>query len=317
MPFYPLWENVALPIAAWKDRIDILHCLGNTAPLFVLPAIRLVITLHDVMYLQSGKCIPAPMTIYQKFGRIYRSFVVPRCSFAAAALVTISEFSKQDILCLMPGIRASKISVCYESCDGIFSEKIDRLVSDSPILPSPLPFIFCLGAEDPRKNTLRLVRAYLQLLNEYGIRENLVISGYKNWEGSESHLAVVDAGVEDRIRFLNFVGIDELARLYRTATVFAYPSLYEGFGIPILEAFSSGCPVIASNVTSIPEVGGNAALYFDPLNESEIAQTLLQVLNDANLRNSLKELGYARASQFSWKNTAQQTLAVYKKCMEA
>jgi len=94
-----------------------------------------------------------------------------------------------------------------------------------------------------------------------------------------------------------------------------YPSLYEGFGIPILEAFSSGCPVIASNVTSIPEVGGDAALYFDPLDESDISKTLLHVLSNTQLRCSLKELGLARAKQFSWKDTAQKTMDVYRECM--
>jgi glycosyltransferase involved in cell wall biosynthesis len=116
------------------------------------------------------------------------------------------------------------------------------------------------------------------------------------------------------VKFLDFITGDELARLYRNAVVFVYPSLYEGFGIPILEAFSSGCPVIASNVTSIPEVGGDAALYFDPRSEDQIANSLQLVLSDSVLRETLKEKGRVRAKQFSWSETARKTLAVYKAC---
>jgi glycosyltransferase involved in cell wall biosynthesis len=126
---------------------------------------------------------------------------------------------------------------------------------------------------------------------------------------------VRESGAESRVKFLDFITGDELARLYRNAVVFVYPSLYEGFGIPILEAFSSGCPVIASNVTSIPEVGGDAALYFDPRSEDQIANSLQSVLNDPILRETLKEKGRVRAKQFSWSEAARKTLAVYKACL--
>jgi len=315
MPFYPLWENIALPLAAWKDRIEILHSLGNTAPLVMPPGVRLVLSLMDVMFLQSGEFIPVPTNSYQKFGRIYRSFVVPRCVRLAKAVITISDYSKQDIFHLISGIDSSLITVTHLSCDAVFSNTRKSVSEKHAGGVLSTPFIFCLGADDPRKNTLRLVRSYIQLLNEFGIKEDLVISGYRNWESSESYQAVIDAGVEDRVQFLNFIDIDELAQLYKTANIFVYPSLYEGFGIPILEAFSSGCPVVASNVTSIPEVGGDAALYFDPLSEKQIAEAVFQILNDINLRSSLIERGYRRARQFSWTKTAQNTLEVYKRCL--
>ena len=318
MPFYPLWEQIALPRAASHDRLDILHCLGNTAPLVMPSSVRLVLSLMDVMFLQTGKFVPKPTNNYQALGRVYRRVVVPHCARSAKQIITISEFSRNDILQWVSGLEPARVHVTHLSCDAAFKAASAQAhqSSESPIVGSR-PYIFTLGAEDPRKNTLRLVKVYLSLLQKHVIAEDLVISGYANWEQSAAYRAVKSAGATDRVKFLSFVSINQLAELYRNATLFVYPSLYEGFGIPLLEAFSSGCPVIASNVTSIPEVGGKAALYFDPLNENEITQTLLQVLNDANLRNSLKELGYARASQFSWQSTAQQTLAVYKKCMEA
>jgi glycosyltransferase involved in cell wall biosynthesis len=315
---YPIWENVALPFAAHNDQLDVLHCLGNTAPIFVSSRVRLVLSIMDVMFLQTGEFLPRPTTRYQKFGRLYRALLVPFVARLANKIITISEFSKKDILDLVSGVDEDQISVTHLSCDLIFlnesigagnsAGRIAEIIHD--------PFVFCLGANDPRKNTVSLVRAYLRLLKQNNIPENLVISGYANWEKSESYRVVKEAGAESRVKFLDFITIDELAMLYRNAVVFVYPSLYEGFGIPILEAFSSGCPVIASNVTSIPEVGGDAALYFDPLTEDDIAQALVQVLSNSLLRKSLIAKGYERAKQFSWAETASKTLAIYKECID-
>jgi glycosyltransferase involved in cell wall biosynthesis len=177
------------------------------------------------------------------------------------------------------------------------------------------PYLFALGADDPRKNTQRLVRAYLSLLEEYDIEEDLVISGYTNWKSSEAYRLVVKADATQRVRFLSYVSLDELVMLYRNARLFVYPSLYEGFGIPLLEAFSSGCPVVASNVTSIPEVAGNAAFYVDPNSQDEIAEAIFRLIKDDELRISLSESGHQRAEQFSWRETAKKTLAVYKESM--
>ena len=313
---YPFWENIALPLAIKKDHLNVLHCLGNTAPIFVSSRVRLVLSIMDVMFLQTGEFLPRPTTLYQKLGRLYRALLVPFVARLANKIITISEFSKKDILDLVSGVDEDQIRVIHLSCDPIFlneSVGADNSVGNiTEIIHAP--FIFCLGANDPRKNTFRLVCAYLKLLKQKNTPENLVISGYANWEKSESYRVVKEAGAESRVKFLDFITINELAMLYRNAVVFVYPSLYEGFGIPVLEAFSSGCPVIASNVTSIPEVGGDAALYFDPRSEDQIANSLQLVLSDSVLRETLKEKGRVRAKQFSWSKTARKTLAVYKAC---
>jgi glycosyltransferase involved in cell wall biosynthesis len=160
-----------------------------------------------------------------------------------------------------------------------------------------------------------LVQAYLNLIKNGAISENLVISGYTNWEKSSSFQAVKAAGAELKVKFLKFVTTEDLSLLYHKATVFAYPSLHEGFGIPLLEAFSSGCPVMASNVTSIPEVGGDAALYFDPLSVSAMEAALLQLIRKPELRQELICRGYERAKQFTWAETARKTMTVYRECM--
>lgn len=318
MPAYPLWEQVSLPLAVRHDQLDILHCLGNTAPLVLPSSVRLVLSLMDVMFLQTVEFVPKPTNLYQALGRIYRRTIVPRCARSADQIITISEFSRRDILHMIPDLDPVRVHVAYLSCDAAFklSSSALALGAGTSLTVTSRPYIFALGAEDPRKNTLRLIKVYLELLQRHGIDEDLVISGYSNWEDSDAYHAVRGAGATDRVKFLSFVSINELAALYCSASLFVYPSLYEGFGIPMLEAFSSGCPVIASNITSIPEVGGEAALYFDPLNEGEMANVLLRVLNDSELRETLRELGFARAKQFSWTETARKTLAVYRECID-
>lgn len=315
MPAYPLWEQLALPRAAREDRLDILHCLGNTGPVRMPTSVRLVLSLMDVMFLQTGEFVPTPTNRYQAWGRHYRRLVGPRCARQSAFVVTISEFSRQDILALIPGLDPRRVEVTHLSCDAVFQQARSAAPDPAPAQAAGRPYIFTLGADDPRKNTVRLVQAYLGLLKNNAIEYDLIISGYANWEGSEAHQLVQRAGAGGRVTFLGFIPIEQLVALYRDAALFVYPSLYEGFGIPILEAFSAGCPVLASNVTSIPEVGGDAALYFDPLSVEEMAAAIMRVIGDASLRASLARQGYARAQQFSWDETARQTLSIYERCL--
>jgi glycosyltransferase involved in cell wall biosynthesis len=309
MPLYPLWEQVALPLAASRDRLDVLHCLGNTAPLVLPTHVRRVLSLMDVMFLQSGEFIPKPTTAYQRAGRLYRSLVSPRNARASDAVITISEFSRGDIIRLIPNLVADRVAVTHLDCDSIFSNQPGALL---PATETHSPFILCLGAEDPRKNTQRAVRAYLSAVKQYGIRENLIVSGYANWERSAAFREVQLAGASERVKFLGFVSIDALAQLYREATLFLYPSLYEGFGIPMLEAFASGCPVVASKVTSMPEVGGEAALYVNPTDESDIEQAIVRLVTDASLRRGLVDRGHVRRKEFGWSLTARRTLDIYR-----
>jgi glycosyltransferase involved in cell wall biosynthesis len=315
MPSFPLWEQISLPLAARSDNLDLLHCLGNTAPIFMPKSVQLVLSLMDVMFLQKGEFVPKPTNNYQAFGRIYRSIIGPRCARIAAQVITISEFSRGDILQLIPELDSDRVQVTHLSCDPVFKPVLSAITKAGEIdLAGRRPYIFSLGANDPRKNTLRVVNSYLTVLKRYAIDYDLVICGYSNFEISEAYLAVVKAQATDRVKFLPFVSILELSDLYRNATMFIYPSLYEGFGIPLLEAFSSGCPVIASNVTSIPEVGGDAAIYVNPLIEEDICEAIYGLLQNMNLRQSLIQRGYDRASAFSWAEAARQTLSIYESC---
>jgi glycosyltransferase involved in cell wall biosynthesis len=317
-PLFPIWEQVALPLVAYWDKVDLLHSLGNTGPVIGLGYIRKVLTIHDVMFLQKGEFVSKPVTLYQKIGRWYRSRITPRCARRACEVITVSEFSKRDILSLIPAVDRKHVAVTYEGCDPVFSDNSrdserGYVVSDK--LDLLKPFIFCLGADDPRKNTLRMVISYLKLVREHGVAENLVIAGYRNWENSLAYKEVVQAGANDRVKFLPFVSIEELVSLYRSAVMFAYPSLYEGFGIPILEAFNTGCPVVASGITSIPEVGGDAVLYFNPESVEELTAAMLRVIVEPELRVAMIGRGRARAIQFGWDRVANQTIDVYRRCL--
>lgn len=309
-PFYPLWEQLILPITVWCDKIDLLHTLGNTAPLWLPARTKCIITLHDVIFLQKGALVPMPKNIYQYLGRAYRALIVSKIARRSCAVITISDFSKKDILGLIPSLTPEKVISIYLSCDPNF-----ELAKYRQVKWDRRPFLLCLGADDPRKNTQRIVEAYIEVLRSSNVSDDLVICGYTNWEGSFCHRLVKEAGLEHKVRFLSFVSTEELCALYQHATGFLYISRYEGFGIPMLEAFSAGCPVIASNTSSIPEVGGDGAIYVDPLNLSEIARAIQRLCTEPLTRERLRAKAKARASEFDWHHTAEKTLAVYKNAL--
>ncbi len=304
--FYPLWEQLALPVAAWHDDLDLFHALGNTGPLWLPSRTELVLSLMDVMFLQSGEFIPMPHTIYQRAGRAYRASVCPSTARRSARVITISEFSRQDILKLVPGIPCQKVAPIYLACDPRYTH-VNQLSNDA----ISRPFLLCLGAEDPRKNTQRIVQAYLGAIKNHDIAHDLLICGYANWGNSKAYRLVKEANAEARVRFHSFISVEELLAFYQQSTALLYLSLYEGFGIPILEAFACGCPVIASSTTSIPEVGGDAAIYVDPCDVAEIESAIVRVCTSSALHSELRSRGLDRVTHFSWAETARKTMAVY------
>ena len=310
IPLYPVWEQLILPVVAAIDRVNILHSLGNTGPLFKLGNYKSVISLMDVIFMQSGEGAIKPLSIYQSVGRLYRKFIAPKCSRVFDAVITISHYSKLDIIAKIPEVNKHNIHVVHLGYDSI-SSKINSSTIAS-VNNEKKPFILVLGASDPRKNTTRLVRAFLSLLREKHIQEDLVICGYEDWESSESYDLTVKANAISRVKFFKHVSEAQLLSLYKQARIFVYPSLFEGFGLPILEAFALSCPVVASNTTSIPEVAGDAVLYIDPYNTDEIAKGIFTLLSDSYLRNTLTISGRARVRMFTWQECAMKTLKIYR-----
>lgn len=311
---YLIWEQIALPMQARKDSLDILHCTGNTAPIYLNTKIKLISTIHDVMYLKDYSAIPQSLSIYQRWGRIYRKMIVSLTIKHVAKIITVSNFSKNDIKEHFPSIKNEGIDVIYEAADERFRvvDRNDATVKIKNKFGIAGSYILSLGATDPRKNTELVIKKYIELRREKKIEEKLVIVGMPNWRQTKFYNMAYESSFAEDIMFTDFISEEDLVLLYNCATVFLYPSLYEGFGIPPLEAMACGVPVITSNTTSIPEIVGNAALLINPRDGKELEKVLLNLLNDEMLRKDLIKRGLEQVKNFSWKKMAKETLNVYE-----
>lgn len=177
------------------------------------------------------------------------------------------------------------------------------------------PYLLSVGTLEPRKNIRCLINAFCSLPEEISDNYQLAIAGGKGWLSSDIHQSVVEMGAESKVRFLGYVPEPDLPWLYCGATCFVYPSLYEGFGLPPLEAMASGIPVITSNTSSLPEVVGDAGLLVDPRSQEGLRSAIIKVLSAADLRREMSENGLKRAARFSWEKTALETLKVYERVL--
>lgn len=309
----PVWEQCFLPLLARKDGLDLLHCPANTAPLYLTTRIKLVISVHDVMYLLPLSLVPQVRTFRQRVGKVYRRTVVPRVVGRADCILTVSECSRADILKYLP-VGPEKVRVVYEGVDPSFEDTPGLPVSSSrpAAIPPNTPFILGLGAHDPRKNTEALIRIYADSRRNGGIREKLVMVGVTHWKSSSFWRLASELGLTDDVIFTDYISDEELAWLYRAARCLLYLPTYEGFGFPPIEAMACGTPVIASAVGSIPEVTGGAAMLVDPNSPEAVRTALMKVLHDSALRRVLIEKGRTRAAEFTWESAVLKTLGVYK-----
>ncbi len=313
---YLLWEQISLPVSVMKDKIDILHCTGNTAPIFLTRKTKLVITIHDVMYLKSYSEIPRSPILYQRMGRLYRKLIVPRAAMHAVKVMAVSKYSIHDIKNSIPALKEKDMAVTYNATSEVFGRQIgsavDTIREKYAIRDG---YVLAVGGTDPRKNTAFVIGNYMKLRREGKVAEKLVVVGVANWRRSQFYGQVQKANRTGDVLFMDFITEEELAALYHGARAVLYLSLYEGFGIPSLEAMTCGVPVITSNTTSMPEIVGDAALMIDPTDEKAFEVALIGLLNDENLRKELIKRGLERAKSFSWKKTAENTLKIYESVM--
>lgn len=304
-----VWEQVFLPRQARKRKIDLFHSPGFVAPLGL--KCRSVVTIFDMTFFlfPGGHTLPK---------RLYFGFFLPLSARKADMVITISESSKNDIIRFLH-LPEEKVRVIYPGVDDIFrpvkdNEKLERVKARYGIRKD---FILSVGVVEPRKNLDRLIRAFNLLVREDGFGLDLVIVGKKGW----AYGAVLDLpeqlGLEKRVIFTGYVPEEDLPLLYSAASLFVYPSIYEGFGIPVLEAMACGTPVITSNVSSLPEVTGDAGLLVDPYDIQAMVQAIKKLLGDEALRKRMREAGLRWARQFSWEKMALSTLEVYKKALGA
>lgn len=305
---YFTWEQIVLPRAIRKDRIDVLWCPYNTAPLF--PGCKTVVTINDVIYMDAP--LKSAPSLYKKLGIIYRKKVVPFAARNARSIITISEFAKSEISRIFVKQR-EKIKVIYISAD-ISDKRLSPQDTDLFFKKNKInrPFILGFGSLEARKNTMRLIKAYMELDESLKTEYQLVLFGFRGYEESEEFKLIHGHNLEDRIIVLGYVSDEEKATLYGSSEMFVFPTLSEGFGIPVLEAFAGKTPVITSNVTSIPEVAGNAAVLINPTDVSSLTVEIEKLVLDEELCERLIVAGKEQLKKFGWKITADKILAELK-----
>jgi len=288
-------------------RGGLFHATDHLLP--PLAHTRSVFTLHDLTVLK----FPAAHT---QLNRCFLRWMLPRFLQAADAVIADSHCTKQDALQLYR-LSADRVHVVHLGVDARFKPieaASARRVQEGYQLPER--FILAVSTIEPRKNLIVLLEAY-QALRQRQPDIQLVMAGKRGWHSEPFFERLQALGLTDKVRLLGFVPDGDLPALYSLAEIFAFPSLYEGFGLPVLEAMACGTPVICSNTSSLPEVAGEAALQIAPADVPAWAQALEQIASNSALRASLRERGLKQAARFTWENTARQTYALYQEVYAA
>ncbi len=299
------WRHLYLPLRMKRDKVDIHFSPSYFVPLFkVCPY---VVVVHDISFKAHPEWFARDLRM--KFDDLFW----PRVR-AAERIITVSEYSKKEIVRLL-GADPEKITVIYEAAEEFFKpiEDKERLKSIMEKYGVSEPFILTAGSIHTRRNLERLIEAVAIAGRRLGLTPWLLILGTPAPFSPPVDIwgTAAKFGIQQFIQHIEYVPEEDLLLLYNACALFAYPSLYEGFGLPVIEAMACGCPVLCSNLTSLPEVGGEAVVYFDPFEVESIAQAICEIFEDDNLKNRLKEEGKKRASSFSWERAARETLKVF------
>lgn len=302
---YADWEQIWLPLAILRHRIDLMHFTSNTASLFC--PVPYVLTLHDVIFLENGE---KSKVWYQRLGAIYRKLIVPIAARKAARVVTVSIFESGRILQYYPELE-SRVRVVYNAASSLFTRK-NSIPSSLKLKDLPKEFFLFLGNTDPKKNTANVIRAYIYYRQYLKGELPLVIGDYPRSHVEKILVEEGEAYLLDDIISLGYLTQYELSELYKKATAFLYPSLRESFGIPILEAMASGCPVITANTSSMPEVAEDAAIIVQPERPEDISRALKKMERENEFRSGLISKGKKRASEFNWDKSSAQYVKLYE-----
>jgi glycosyltransferase involved in cell wall biosynthesis len=300
LPFPRLWTHVRLSWEMVRHAPDVLFIPAHVVPL-IHPR-RTAATIHDLGYLHMPEAHPGR-------SRRYLDWSTRWSVRAARQVIAVSSATKDDLVQTLH-VPAEKIVVIHHGVRADFHRPPESVTAATLArLAIPRPYILFLGTVQPRKNLQRLIRAFGRVVAA-GLPHALVIAGRLGWLTEPIQAEVATQGLTERIHFTGYVADADVPALYAGADVFAFPSLYEGFGMPALEAMACGVPVVASNTTSLPEIVGDAGLLVDPLDEAAIADALIAILRDDTLRARLIAAGATRVAQFSWERCARETLAV-------
>jgi len=302
-----LWEQFILPLQIKKYKIDVLFSPGYVSPLKV--PCKSIVAILDLNYYYFPEDFP-------KLALWTLKILVPFSAKVADKIITLSKHSSEIIAknLRLPVwkvvpiyLAANKLAKIDISAQDLFAVRTKYGIKDK--------FILSVAASHPHKNLKRLIQAYDILKNRYSVDMPLVLVGFKGRGYREVEEEIKKLNLKNEIKFTGWITDKELAALYKSTEVFVFPSLHEGFGIPILEAMQFGVPVVSSNATSLPEVVGGAGLLFSPFDTEEMAERIYQVISNESLRNSLIIKGHEKVKEFSWEKTARETLDVFNEVL--
>ena len=303
------WTQHAVVRAARQAGARLLHLPAGLGPLN--STIPLIVTVHDLSVLRFPER-------FRRWFRTYARLVLPRVARSAQAVITVSRASKVDIVEQL-GLAEDRVFVVPNGVDARFLPE----AGDSPLAIQirtkydlPQAFALTVGSIEPRKNLVRVLHAVHQLQSRCETADiTLMHAGPEGWLSDEVVHTCKRLGVESSVKFLGYVPPGDLPILYRLARLLIYPSLFEGFGLPVIEAMACGCPVVTSNVSSLPEVAGDAAILVDPTSVDAIAEAIARLWTDAPLQQHFRSRGLTRAQHFSWARAARDTVAVYEQVL--
>ncbi len=299
------WEQCILPVHIYKKKISIFHSLANVIPVLTGYTLH-VLTVHDLAFMHYPD-------MAGHFRELYLKCLIKQSAIKSHKIIAVSDSTRQDLIKFW-NIDPGKIKVIYSGLDERFTTCINPSAVEEYKRKKGLPerFILCTGDMEKRKNLIMLLRAFLIVIRDFNISVRLVIAGRPGNDYKNLLNFIERENLKKDVIFTGYVPSEELPFLFTSATVFAYPSLYEGFGFPILEAFACRTPVVASSSSSIPEVAGNGALLLSPFEPVLWASAFRELLSDREKREDLVKRGLKRLPLFTWRNTAIETMKVYK-----
>lgn len=295
----PFWEQVQLPRLLTRDKIEVFHTPNYIAP--IRTKIPSIITVHDLSVFLFPKMHP--------FYRRWRhQLLFPSSIKHAYKIITVSEQTKLDLNHLFPVTKGKTVTI-YNGLPVWFYQEENAVTHN---LELPEPYILFVGTIEPRKNLQLMLKSFSQAKQQHQLPHKLVIIGGNGWGNNQIHTQLEQYGIQNEVIFTGHLEHDQLPPIYQHASLLVFPSIYEGFGFPPLEAMASGVPVIASNISSIPEVVGDAGILLNLDNPQIWAESIYTVLSNQQLQQELRLKGIDRAKQFSWEKTAKLTLMVYE-----
>jgi glycosyltransferase involved in cell wall biosynthesis len=301
------WDEVATPNILKNEQVQLYHIPQNGVGLSSKCNCKFVITLHDIIPYRM------PETVSDRYLKLFSEYIpkiIPKCD----GIITVSNFSKADIMKAFdfPEDKIYVTSLASEDIYKPLNKYISKYIAKKYYFIEG-DFILYVGGFSPRKNIIGIIKSFSKFISLYKKPIKLVIAGNKGKSYALYKKCAEELNIQDKVIFPGFISIKHLPYIYNAAKLFVYPSFYEGFGLPTIEAMACGIPVITSNRTSIPEVVGENAALIDPENYEELCEAMINIISDEKLYDKLSKSGIERSKQFSWKKTAEQTLNIYGK----